>query len=115
MSARVGAMYGWAWVISFAFASVIFGAVDAAGAPPLVMSIITNAVSVLIVAALYLAGGALWQEWRMFALGVWFAVVGATATIVAPPNGYLVQAIAGGGGFLLAALAAGLVEGRRAR
>lgn len=111
-SARVGAMYGWAWCLSFAFAFVIYGAVAAAGAPPLAMSILTNAVSLLIVAALYMAGGALWQEWRMFALGAWFAVIGAVAAIVAPPNGYLVQSIAGGGGFLVAALAA-VILGRR--
>jgi len=112
-SARVGAMYGWSWVFCFGFAMVIFGAVADAGAPPLAMSILTNAVSLLIVAALYMAGGALWQEWRMFALGAWFAVIGSIAAIVAPPNGYLVQAIAGGGGFLLAALAAVVVERRR--
>ena len=113
-SARVGAMYGWSWGLCFGFAMVIFGAVADAGAPPLVMSILTNSVSLLIVAALYMAGGALWQEWRMFALGAWFAVIGAIATIVAPPHGYLVQAIAGGGGFLVAALAAVVLGRRRA-
>lgn len=114
-SSRVGAMYGFSWVFCFMFASVIFGAVGAAGASPLVMSILTNAVSLLIVAALYMAGGALWQEWRMFALGAWFAVVGSVAVFVMPPNGYLVQAIAGGGGFLAAAITATIVERRRAR
>lgn len=113
-SARVGAMYGWAWGLSFGFAMVIFGAVADAGASPLAMSILTNSVSLLIVAALYMAGGALWQEWRMFVLGAWFAVIGAVAAIVAPPNGYLVQAIAGGGGFLVAALVAVVIERRRA-
>lgn len=113
-SARVGAMWGAAWLLSFLFASVIFGAVGAAGASPLVMSILTNAVSILIVAALYMAGGALWQEWRMFALGAWFAVIGAIAAIVAPPNGYLVQAIAGGGGFLVAAFASAILSRRKA-
>lgn len=114
-SARVGAMYGWAWVLCFLFASVIFGAVAAAGAPPLALSILTNAVSLLIVAALYMAGGAIWQEWRMFVLGAWFAVIGSVAAIVAPPNGYLVQAIAGGGGFLVAAAAARVIERWRSR
>lgn len=113
-SARVGAMYGWAWGLCFGFAMVIFGAVADAGASPLAMSILTNSVSLLIVAALYMAGGALWQEWRMFALGAWFAVIGAVAAIVAPPDGYLVQAIAGGGGFLVAALVAVVLERRRA-
>lgn len=114
-SARVGAMYGWAWVFCFLFAMVIFGAVGAAGAPPLAMSILTNAVSLLIVAALYMAGGALWQEWRMFALGAWFAVIGAIAAVVMPPDGYLVQAIAGGGGFLVAAVAARVLSRVRSR
>jgi hypothetical protein len=114
-SAKVGAMYGWAWCLSFLFAMVIFGAVGAAGAPPIVMSIVTNAVSLLIVSALYMAGGALWQEWRMFALGAWFAVIGSVAAIVAPPVGYLVQAIAGGGGFLVGAVAARLLGRWRPR
>ncbi|WP_156253435.1 hypothetical protein [Pseudactinotalea terrae] len=109
-SARVGAMYGWAWCLCFLFAMVIFGAVGAAGAPPIAMSILTNAVSLLIVSALYMAGGAIWQEWRMFALGAWFAVIGSVAAIVAPPAGYLVQAIAGGGGFLVGAVAARVIE-----
>lgn len=112
-SSRVGAMYGVSWALCFVFASVIFGAVASAGASPLVMSILTSSVSLLIVAALYMAGGALWQEWRMFALGAWFAVMGSAAAIVAPPNGYLVLAIAGGGGFLVAALAAVLLSRRR--
>ncbi|GAB2609322.1 hypothetical protein [Pseudactinotalea suaedae] len=114
-SSRVGAMYGWSWCICFVFAMVIFGAVADAGAPPLAMSILTNAVALLIVAALYMAGGALFGEWRMFALGAWFAVVGSIAAIVAPPEGYLVQAIAGGGGFLVAAVAAQLIERWRSR
>lgn len=114
-SARVGAMYGWSWVFCFLFASVIFGGVAAAGAPPLAMSILTNAVSILIVAALYMAGGAIWQEWRMFALGAWFAIIGASAVFVAPPNGYLVQAFGGGGGFLVAAVAAQVISRWRSK
>lgn len=114
-SAKVGAMYGWAWCLCFLFAMVIFGSVAAAGAPPIVMSILTNAVSLLIVSALYMAGGALWQEWRMFALGAWFAVIGSVAAIVAPPAGYLVQAVAGGGGFLVGAVAARVLERWRSR
>lgn len=113
-SARVGAMYGLSWPLSFLSAMAIFGAVGASGASPLVMSILTNSVSMLIVAALYMAGGALWQEWRMFALGAWFAIIAGAAAIVSPPNGYLVQAIAGGGGFLVAALASVVLARRRA-
>lgn len=112
-SARVGAMYGWSWVLSFLFASVIFGAVADAGAPPLAMSILTNAVPWLIVAAHYMTGAGVFGEWRMFVLGAWFAVVGSVGAVVGPPNGYLVQAIAGGGGFLLAALTAGVLSRRR--
>lgn len=111
-SARAGAMYGWAWAVAFVMASVIFTAASRAGAPPLVMSTLTNSVSLLIVATLYMAGAALWQEWRMFALGVWFAVVGSVAALVLPPTAYLVQALAGGGGFLVGAVV-GLVLARR--
>lgn len=113
-SAMVGRMFGWAWVLGFGFAAVIVGSVAAAGAPPLAVSILANAVFLLVVAALYMAGGALWREWPMFVLGAWFAVTGAVAAIVTPPNGYLVQAVAGGGGFLVAALATALLARREA-
>ena len=113
-SNRVGLMYGSAWFLSFVMAGVIYGSVASLGTPPIAMSVLTNAVGLLIVASLYMAGAAIWQDWRMFVLGVWFIVVGSIAAVITPPNGYLVQAIAGGGGFLVAALVSVLLVRRQA-
>lgn len=104
-SATVGAMYGWSWAICFVMVYLILTGVARAGASDEVMGVLSNGISALVVAALYMAGGALWQEWRMFALGVWVALVGGAAALVPQPGGYLVMAVAGGGGFLLAAVA----------
>ncbi|WP_163541467.1 hypothetical protein [Occultella kanbiaonis] len=115
VSASAGAMYGWSWVISFAMASMLFAGLSRAGASPEVMALASNSVSALIVAVMYMAGGALWHEWRMFGLGAWVAVVGGTAALVPAPGTYLVMALAGGGGFLVAALGDLLLSRRRAR
>ncbi|TDE98927.1 hypothetical protein EXU48_01660 [Occultella glacieicola] len=102
-SAAAGAMYGWSWVIAFMMACLLFAGLSRAGASPEVMAITANGVSALIVAVMYMAGGALWRVWRMFALGAWIAVVAGAAALIPQPGTYLVMALAGGGGFLVAA------------
>lgn len=113
-SATVGAMYGWAWIIGFVAAALIFASVIRAGASPEVVAVITNGVSCLVVGLLYLAGGMLWREGRMFALGAWIALIAGLASLAGPPTTYLVMALAGGGGFLAAAVADAVVSRRRA-
>jgi hypothetical protein len=102
-SARSGALYGWAWFISFAAMSMVLGGLARAGANPEVMSLASNSLSCLVVGIMYLAGGAMWQETRLYVLGVWILLVAGAATIVGLPGLYLVMAVAGGGGFLLMA------------
>lgn len=113
-SATVGAMYGWAWVIGFVAAGLIFAGVARAGTPPEVMVVITNGVSCLVVGLLYLAGGMLWREGRMFALGAWIVLIAGLASLAGPATIYLVMALAGGGGFLVAAVADATITRRRA-
>ncbi|MNW54505.1 hypothetical protein D3C74_321070 [compost metagenome] len=103
-SARSGALYGWAWFISFAAMSMVLGGLARAGANPEVMALASNSLSCLVVGIMYLAGGAMWQETRLYVLGVWILLVAGAATIVGQPGLYLVMAAAGGGGFLLMAL-----------
>ena len=112
-SATVGAMYGWAWVIGFTAAALIFASAARAGASPEMMAILTNGVSCLVVGLLYLAGGMLWREARMFALGAWIVLIAGFASLAGPPTTYLVMAVAGGGGFLVAAVADAVVNRRR--
>lgn len=113
-SARVGAMYGWAWVIGFVAAGLIFSSVARSGADPEVMAVVSNGVSCLVVGLLYLAGGMIWREGRMFALGAWIVLIAGVASLAGAPAIYLVMALAGGGGFLVAAVADAVLTGRRA-
>lgn len=107
-SSRVGAMYGTAWVVCFIVGFALIGriaswAVDVEGGGAII-TIASNGISCLIVAALYMAGGAVWDDRRMFLLGLWIGVVVTAATVVGTPYLYLVMALAGGGGFLVAAV-----------
>lgn len=115
VSARVGAMYGWSWGIAFALWYLIVAAVLRTGVPTETISILTNLLSLLIVAILYMAGGALFDEWRMFALGAWLAVVVGAASFMGVPTSYLLLSLAGGGGFLVAAVGAWIFQRRSAR
>lgn len=100
-SARVGVMYGWAWFLGFTTFGVLIGAMGDAGASYEVMAIATNGFACLIVGLMYLAGGMLFQETRMYALGAWMLVTAGLAAFAGMPNTYLVMAVAGGGGFLV--------------
>ncbi len=114
-SSTVGAMYGWTWVVGFLAAFLLFAGAVQAGITPELMALLTNGVSCIVVGLLYMAGGTVWREWRMFLLGAWIAVVAGLASLAGAPVIYLVMALAGGGGFLLAALVDGMAGRRRAR
>lgn len=101
----VGAMYGWAWFLGFvAQGTIVAGAINA-DAPPQVVAVVANGAACLVVGLLYMAGGALWREPPFYALGAWLLVTAAAASLVGMPAGYLVMALAGGGGMTAAAVA----------
>jgi hypothetical protein len=100
-SSRVGAMYGWTWFLGFTVFGVMLGAMGDAGASYDVMAIAANGFACLIVGLLYIAGGMLFEEVRMYAVGVWMLVTAGLAAFAGMPNVYLVMAVAGGGGFLV--------------
>ncbi|PUB29008.1 hypothetical protein C8K30_103434 [Promicromonospora sp. AC04] len=99
-SARVGALYGWAWFLGFTAFGVMLGAMGDAGASREVMAIAANGFACLIVGLMYIAGGLLFEELRMSAVGGWMLVTAVLAAFAGMPNTYLVMAVAGGGGFL---------------
>lgn len=106
-SSRQGTFYGMAWFLGFVLVFVLLAVVgqrsaDIPGSGEIV-GLVANGVSALVVALLYMAGGAMWEDYRTFALGVWIAVVTTAGTLVGLPGLYLVMALAGGGGFLVAA------------
>ena len=102
-SARQGAMYGWAWFLSFGVVFALGVALDRAGATGEVMNLAMTVASLLVVGALYMAGGAIWEERIQWALGAWICVSTIAAALVGSPHMYLVMCIAGGGGMLVAA------------
>ncbi|MFP3712870.1 hypothetical protein [Puerhibacterium sp. TATVAM-FAB25] len=114
-SARTGALYGWAWFLGFLAIAFIQGGLARAGASPEVMGLASNATACLVVGLLYLAGGMVFGETRLYVLGVWILLVAAVASFVGIPLTYLVMALAGGGGFLLLAALEQVLRSRRRR
>ncbi|MHB1499583.1 MAG: hypothetical protein ACYCYK_00195 [Candidatus Dormibacteria bacterium] len=111
-SQRIAAMYGWSWLLALAG---IFGfclAVEHQGLPPGLAPLLWTGSSLLGVGLLYLAGGMLWDSRLQYGLGVWVLVVGAASVVAGFPGNFAVLSVAGGGGFLVAAIAA---RGRRWR
>ncbi len=111
-SSQVGAIYGWAWFVGFLGQGLITAGVVNAGADAQVIAIVANGVAALVVGLLYMAGGALWRETALVAVGGWMIATAGAASLLPMPSGYLVMALAGGGGMLAAA---GYVHLRRRR
>jgi hypothetical protein len=112
-SARIGALYGWTWFLAFTALGVVLGAMGEAGAPPEVMAIAANGFACVIVGLMYIAGGLLFEEIRMAAVGGWMLVAAVLAAFAGMPNTYLVMAVAGGGGFLAMAVVEQVFRSRR--
>lgn len=102
-SHQVGAMYGWAWTIGFVGQGLVVAGVARADASPVVVAVVANGAACLVVGLLYMAGGALWQQVPLYVVGAWMIATAGAASLVPLPDGYLVMALAGGGGMLAAA------------
>jgi hypothetical protein len=59
---------------------------------------------VALTGALHMAGGALWNDRILYALGVWISVVNVVGIIIGPGWHALIVAVFGGGGMLVAGL-----------
>ncbi len=103
VSAEVGAMYGWSWALGFAALTAINSGLINMGLTDQQIAVLWPASSLLIVGVLYLAGGALWRDRLQFGLGVWVLITDAASVFAGVPANYVVLAVAGGGGFLVAA------------
>ncbi len=68
------------------------------------IGLFASAGPVLVVSVMYLVGGALWNNWTMFVVGAWLALTIGVAVMFGVVTFDLIMAIAGGGGFLIAAL-----------
>lgn len=114
-SASQGAMYGWAWFLSFCGVGALGAWLGTSGVSDEVMAVGMTGSSTLLVGALYMAGGAMLNERTQFALGAWICVTTAAGLLTGPPTLLVVIAVAGGGGMLLAALVEHVRRLRRVR
>jgi hypothetical protein len=99
-SSRQGLMYGLTWSIAFFGMSMLFAQFgellpeDKAG-------LLWAAGLVALAGALHMAGGAIWNDRRLFILGAWTSVINVVGILVGPGWHSLIVAIGGGGGMLL--------------
>jgi hypothetical protein len=100
-SRRVGALYGWAWILGFAALFAMNSRFAALGVPGPTLSLLWSGSALLVVGLLYLAGGALWNHVPQYVLGVWTLVTAVATVFVGYPANFAVLALAGGGGFLV--------------
>ena len=97
-----GAIYGWAWFLSFAAGLfMVTWFCKTYDIAPSLSGVLYISVSALLVGALYIAGAAIWQNRSMLVIGTWMLVLCVCGIIVGVPTGYLVMALAGGGGMLI--------------
>ena len=99
-----GALYGWSWFLGFSALTAVMITLGRRGVDPALLDLLWPALSCLLVAVLYMMGAAVWRDVHMFGLGAWFAVCVVAGVLVGTPGMFAVMSLAGGGGFLLAAL-----------
>jgi hypothetical protein len=103
VSARQGMIYGLSWPAGFAALFAIIGAAAHFGASPEVMGVLGAAGPLLLVGLIYVLAAAMWLDWVMFWLGLWELLVAATGAWTGPVGVLFMDAVPGGGGFLVAA------------
>lgn len=103
-SATTGTMYGLTWPVAFLATGIMLGALSRAGLTGEQMALVSNGFAVLVVGALYMAGGAMYRDRAWFVLGAWITLVVAVGTLLGVPALFLVMSLAGGGVMLVAAL-----------
>ena len=102
VSARQGMMYGLSWPVGFAALFTLIGAVAHFGASPSAMGVLGAAGPLVVVGLIYMVAAGMWLDRVMFWLGVWQLLVAAVGAWTGPVGVLLMDAVAGGGGFLAA-------------
>ncbi|MEO3801373.1 hypothetical protein [Nonomuraea sp. B1E8] len=99
-SAR-GAMFGYAWMAGMLLMIVICLRLGPL-LPPDETGLLWAGTSLLVVAVLHMAGGAIWLNWPMFFIGAWVAAVNALGVLLGAGWHALLTAVLLGGGFIVA-------------
>ncbi|MBF8190559.1 transporter [Nonomuraea sp. K274] len=98
-SAR-GTMYGLAFFAGMMLMAIIAGRISP-HLPPGESGLLWAGMSMMVVATLYMAGGAIWLNWPMFFAGVWVAVVNGVGVVLGAAWHALLMAVLVGGGFIV--------------
>lgn len=109
-SARTGMFYGLTWAVGFVTWQIIMAALVDNGLDDRAAGIAGGAMPALIVAIIYCASAALWEETSFFVVGVWLALSAAVGVWTGPSTMALVIGVLGSIGFLV-----GVVLSRRGR
>jgi hypothetical protein len=97
-------IYGLSWPAGFAALFAVIGAAGHYGASPKVLGVLGAAGPLLLVGLIYVLAAGVWLDWVMFGLGAWALLVAAAGAWTGPVGVLLLDAVAGGGGFLAAAV-----------
>jgi hypothetical protein len=100
-SSTQGAMYGITWSVAFAGVAIVLSQVSSV-LPDAKVNLLWAGVMVAVTGALHMAGGTIYRDRSLFALGVWTSVINVVGVLVGPGWHSLILAVAGGGGMLVA-------------
>ncbi|MDF7640129.1 hypothetical protein PT279_00755 [Bifidobacterium sp. ESL0784] len=112
---RMGKMAGWSYPFAFLFSMcglAIFA--DKYGTGNTEMSVLYNFVVPLILGLIYWLQGAMYNDRTLSITGVWMMALSWSTILAGIPVGYWVMALLGGGGLLIAFLAALVLAHHRA-
>ncbi len=110
-SARQGAMYGFTWSVAFIGMAVLLSRIsDLLSAPD--ANLLWAGAMVALTGVLHMAGGALWNDRILYALGISISVVNVVGIVIGPGWHALVVAVFGGGGMFVAGLVSWLRTAR---
>lgn len=100
-SNRQGAMYGITWSVAFAAMSVVLSTTNGLLTDSK-SAILWAGAMVALTGVMHMAGGAVWNDRSLFALGLWISVVNVAGIFAGPGWHALILAVLGGGGLLVA-------------
>lgn len=103
-SRQVTSMYMWAWILALGAVTAVNAGLVHQGLPARLAPLLWPASSALAVGLLFLGAGFLYRDRIHYGLGAWILVTGAASVFAGFPGNFAVLSLAGGGGFLAAAL-----------
>jgi hypothetical protein len=100
-TSQQGAMYGITWSVAFTGVTIVLSQVSN-HLPAEQANLLWAGVMVAVTGALHMAGGAIFRDRALFALGAWTSVVNVVGVLAGPGWHSLILAVFAGGGMLVA-------------